>query len=559
MNFQSFAELLALGGAMLLFSPPLAAYLERVYTGRPHPLSFLKPVEDLLYRLAGLETEAGDWRAYARALLSFSFLSLVFLMALLMGQGFLPLNPRHFPGLSWHLAFNTAVSFVTNTNWQAYSGESTLSYLSQAAGLGVQNFLSAAAGIAVMLALFRGIFARGQESLGDRAPLGNFWSDMTKTIVYLLLPLSLLLALFLVSQGVVQSLSDYVPFQGLAGKDGFIPLGPAAGQIAIKQLGTNGGGFFGQNSAHPFENPSPLTNFVELLAIVAISASLPLLYGRFSGNRRQGRSIFGVMFLLFALGVGVAVSAELAHGSLEGKELRFGLSDSALWAVTTTATSNGSVDAMHDSLAPLAGMIPMLNIMLGELVFGGLGSGMYGMLAMIFVAVFIAGLMVGRGPEYMGKKIGAREVQLSMTAIVLPNIVILLFSAIAASSPAALRSLGNPGAHGLSEILYAFSSAAGNNGSAFAGLGANTVFWDLSLGLGMLIGRFGVILPLLAAAGGLAGAKTIPQSAGSFRTDTPVFAVLLVSVILIVAGLTHFPALSLGPILDHLNLLGARP
>ncbi|HUX37954.1 MAG TPA: potassium-transporting ATPase subunit KdpA [Rectinemataceae bacterium] len=557
MNYHDIAEIAIVVAAMLLLSPLLAAYLEAVFGGKRHPLSFLEPAESAFYRLARLDRGEMDWKAYALSVLGLGLVSIAILAGILMGQAFLPLNPRHFPGMRWDLALNTAISFVTNTNWQSYAGESTLSYFSQAAGLAVQNFLSAAVGLSVAVAVIRGIMARGQAGLGEKATIGNFWSDMTKSVIYVLLPLSIVVALILASQGVVQSLGDYVGFHGLAGKEGLIPLGPAASQVAIKQLGTNGGGFFGQNSTHPFENPTPLSNLVELISLILIPAALPLLFGRMSGKRKQGRAIFGVMFVVFAICAIAAIGAELHWGSLEGKELRVGMSNSTLWAVMTTMTSTGAVNSMHDSLAPLAGMIPLINLMLGEVIFGGVGSGLYGMFALVFIAVFIAGLMVGRGPEYLGKKIEAREVQLSMVAIIAPNFVILVFAAIAASIPKALASLGNPGAHGLSEVLYAFASAAGNNGSAFAGLNTNTYFWNLMMGAGMFIGRYGVILPILGAAGSLAGKKTIPESAGTFRTDNLVFGVLLFFVVFIVAGLTHFPALTLGPILDHLGMIGA--
>jgi len=565
MNYHDIAEIAIVIASILVISPLLAAYLEAVFGGKRHPLSFLEPAEAAFYRLARLDRGEMDWKTYAFSVLALGLVSIIVLAGILMGQAFLPLNPRHFAGMRWDLALNTAISFVTNTNWQSYAGESSLSYFSQAVGLAVQNFLSAAVGIAIAVAVVRGIVSRGQAGLGEKAKIGNFWVDTTKSVLYLLLPLSIVVALILASQGVVQSLGNYVGFHGLAGAagaagstgDGVIPLGPAASQVAIKQLGSNGGGFFGQNSAHPFENPTPFSNIVELISIILIPAALPLLFGRMAGKRRQGRLLFAVMFLLFAVGLVAAIGTELRWGSLEGKELRFGISNSTLWAVTTTVTSNGSVNAMHDSLSPLAGMIPLINIMLGEVVFGGVGSGLYGMFALVFIAVFIAGLMVGRGPEYLGKKIEAREVQLSMVAIIAPNLVILLFAAIAASLPVALASLGNPGAHGLSEILYAFASAAGNNGSAFAGLTTNTYFFNLMQGAGMLIGRYGVIVPILGAAGSLAGKKTIPESAGTFRTDSLVFGVLLFFVILIVAGLTHFPALSLGPILDHLGMVAA--
>jgi K+-transporting ATPase ATPase A chain len=523
--------------------------MARVYSGERHTLSFLAPIERLTYRLIGVDPgEDMDWRAYALSLLAFSAASIALLFAILVAQGALPLNPRRYGGMRWDLALNTAVSFATNTNWQAYSGEASLSYFSQAVGLTVQNFLSAAAGMSVAVAVARGFAARGSSA---RPGLGNFWVDMTRSVLYVLLPLSVLVALVLASQGVVQSLADYVPFVSLEGKSGLIPLGPAASQVAIKHLGTNGGGFFGPNSAFPFENPTPFSNAVEAIAQILIPFAFPLLFGRLAGSKRQGRAIFAVMLVLLAIAVGSTIAAETRWGSMEGKELRLGKSDSALFSVLTTATSCGAVNSAHDSFSPLGGMVPLIGIMLGEVVFGGVGSGLYGMLALVVVTVFIAALMVGRSPEYLGKKIEAREVQLAMLAIMAPNILMLAFGAIAISLPAGLAGLANRGPHGLSEILYAYASGAGNNGSAFGGLAAAAPFYTLTMAADMLVGRFGVILPMLGAAGSMAAKKSVEPGPGSLRTDGATFGVLLFSVVLIVAGLSHFPVLTLGPILEH--------
>jgi len=544
-------------------APFLAAYMARVYSGEKHPLRVLAPIEGFFYKITGIDSEAEmGWKKYALSLLAFSLASVALLFLILVGQGHLPLNPQKFPGMSWHLALNTAVSFVTNTNWQAYSGEATLSYFSQAVGLAVQNFLSAAAGMAVAVAVIRGIAAkraRGQVAgeVEDKSPasLGNFWVDMTKSVLYVLLPLAIIIALILVSQGVVQSLSGYVPALSLEGKQDLIPLGPAASQVAIKHLGTNGGGFFGPNSAFPFENPTPLSNIVEVIAQILIPFAFPLLFGRMIGKKRQGRVIFAVMLVLLVALVFSSVASERGWGTMEGKETRFGKSDSALFAVLTTITSCGAVNSMHDSFSPLGGMIPMIDIMLGEVIFGGVGSGLYGMLALVLITVFIAGLMVGRSPEYLGKKVEAKEIQLAMLAIIAPNFLILAFSAVAIALPVGLAGLANRGPHGLSEILYAYTSGAGNNGSAFGGLSVNTPFYNLSLAADMLIGRFGVIFPMLGVAGSLAAKKLVAPGAGTFKTDTMTFGVLLVAVVVIVAGLTHFPALTLGPILDHFLMI----
>lgn len=513
-------------------------------------------LEKLTYKFIGTNPEEeSNWKSYAINLLVFNLIGFVFVLLIQLFQATLPLNPEHLPNVSWHLAFNTAVSFMTNTNWQGYSGETTLSYFVQMIGLTVQNFVSAATGIAVLLALIRGIFRKTTDKLG------NFWSDLTRSTIYILLPLSILLAVALVGQGVVQNFKSYEKIQTLQGEQQVIPMGPAASQIAIKQLGTNGGGFFGANSAHPFENPTPFSNFLEMLSILLIPTALTFTYGKMTGSKRGGWTLFSVMLILLIAGLGISLyseySANPVFGNLplmEGKETRFGITNSVLWSVSTTAASNGCVNAMLDSLSPMAGMIAMINLMLGEIVFGGVGAGIYGMIMYVIITVFIAGLMVGRTPEYMGKKIEALEIKMAIIAILAPSFVILFFSAWAASSGYGLASLNNSGPHGFSEILYAYSSAAGNNGSAFAGLNANTLFYNLTLGFGMLIGRFGVIIPVLAIAGNMAKKKITPVSAGTFATDNWLFAGLLIAVILFVGGLTFFPALSLGPIVEHLLL-----
>jgi len=462
------------------------------------------------------------------------------------------LNTEHLPNVSWHLAFNTAASFITNTNWQSYSGENTLSYFVQMVGLTVQNFVSAATGIAVALALFRGLTRKTTDQLG------NFWTDMTRSVVYVLLPLSIILGIVLVGQGVVQTFSHYETATTLQGAQQVIPLGPAASQIAIKQLGTNGGGFFNSNSSHPFENPTPFSNLLEMLALIIISAGLVFTYGHYAKSKRQAWAIFITMLILLVAGLSISLWAEYGHnnvlnvaGNMEGKETRFGVANSVLWSVITTNTSCGAVNCMHDSLSPLSGLVSMFNMMLGEIIFGGVGSGLYGIIIFVFITVFIAGLMVGRTPEFLGKKIEAYEMKMAILAVLAPSIVIKLFTAIACSVPAGLAGLNNAGPHGFSEILYAFSSAAGNNGSAFAGLNANTPFYNLMLGFGMIIGRFGVIIPVMAIAGSMARKKITPESAGTFKTDNWLFVLLLISVILIVGGLTFFPPLAVGPIVEH--------
>jgi potassium-transporting ATPase potassium-binding subunit len=536
-------------------TPILGKYMSKVFTGEKH---FMLPVfgwlERLTYRFSGVNPFGEtNWKSYTLDLLIFNFIGFVFLFIIQLVQAYLPLNPAHLANVSWHSALNTAISFVTNTNWQGYAGETTLSYLVQMVGLTVQNFVSAATGIAVLLAVIRGISRKTTDKLG------NFWTDLTRSTIYVLLPLSLLFAIVLVSQGVIQNFKTYETVQTLEGSQQIIPMGPAASQIAIKQTGTNGGGFFSANSAHPFENPTPFSNFLEMLCLLLLPASLTYTYGKMVGSTRQGWTIFSVMMILLVAGLSISLYAEYAGNpllghiaSMEGKETRFGIANSVLWSTSTTAASNGSVNAMHDSLSPLAGMVAMINIMLGEIIFGGVGAGLFGMVIFIILTVFIAGLMVGRSPEYLGKKIEAFEVQMAIIAILAPGFVILLFTAWASMCNAGLSSLNNSGPHGFSEILYAYSSAAGNNGSAFAGLNANTLFYNITLGLGMIIGRFGVIIPVLAIAGNMAKKKITPQSAGTFHTDNWLFMGLLIAVILIVGGLTFFPALSLGPVMEHL-------
>jgi len=540
---------------LVVLSPLLGSYMAKVFMDEKH---VMKPVfgwlEKLIYHVSGIKSkEEMNWKTYLFSILIFNFFGFLLLFLLLIFQSILPLNPEHLPDISWHLAFNTAMSFTTNTNWQSYSGENTMSYLIQMSGLTVQNFVSAATGIAVLLALIRGLTRKTTDVLG------NFWTDMTRTILYILLPLSIILTIALVGQGAVQTFSHYIKATTLQGASQIIPLGPAASQIAIKQLGTNGGGFFGTNSAHPFENPTPFSNFLELFAIVIISSGLVFMSGYYMKSKSQARAIFITMFILLMAGLALSLWSEYSHnnlinisGSMEGKETRFGIMNSVLWSVTTSATSNGSVNAMIDSLSPFSGLVAMINLMLGEIIFGGVGSGLYGMIIFIILTVFIAGLMVGRTPEYLGKKVEAFEMKMVIIAILAPSVVIKVFSAIACSVPAGLSTLNNAGPHGLSEILYAFSSAAGNNGSSFGGLNTNTVFYNLMMGVGMLIGRFGLIVPVMAIGGSMARKKITPVSSGTFRTDNWLFVMLLISVILIVGGLTFFPPLALGPIVEHL-------
>lgn len=561
MNLFDLAQAALAIGTLALCAPLLGRFFARVYRDEPHllrrPLAWL---ERLARATIGTSYEVEmDWRVYAKTLLVFNLLGGVVVLGLQWLQGYLPLNPQNLPAVSWHLAFNTAVSFLTNTNWQSYAGETTLSYLVQMVALTVQNFVSAATGMAVAVALARGVVARQSRSLG------NFWQDLVRGTVYILLPASIVLAVVLVSQGVVQSLRPAVELTTLEGASQTLPLGPAASQIAIKQLGTNGGGFFNANGAHPFENSTPLSNFLQLISILLIPAGFAFLWGELVRDQRQGRILFGVMLALLLISLAVAGWSEYAGvqasglaSAMEGKETRFGIMNSLLWSVFTTAASNGSVNAMLSSLSPLAGGAALFNILLGEVVFGGVGAGLYGIVLFVILTVFLAGLMVGRTPEYLGKKIQAHEVQMVLVGIVLPSATILLGTGVAAVLPVALSSIANPGPHGLTELLYAFASAAGNNGSAFAGLNANTPFFNVALGVAMLVGRFGVILPVLAIAGSLAEKSYSPPGIGTFTTDNALFGVLLVAVIVIVGGLTFFPALCLGPIVEHLLLNAGR-
>ena len=561
MHSYDYGLILAFFALVLLPAPWLGRFYYKVMEGQRTWLSpVLGPVEKICYRIAGVDPATEQsWQKYTLALLVFNLMGFVLLFAILLFQQYLPLNPQQLPGQEWAQAFNTAVSFVTNTNWQSYSGEATLSYFSQMAGLTVQNFVSAATGLAVLVALCRGISRRSAHTLG------NFWVDMTRATLYGLLPLCLVLALLLVWQGVPQTFAHYVHAVTMQGTDQVIPLGPAASQIAIKQLGTNGGGFFGVNSAHPFENPSAWSNLFELASIILIPVALVFTFGHYVKDLRQSRAIIACMLALFLIGGGTALYAEYQpnpalnsplveqSAPLEGKEARFGTTGSVLWTETTTSASNGSVNAMHDSLNPLTGMVALVNMMVGEVIFGGVGAGLYGMLLNVLIAVFLAGLMIGRTPEYLGKKLQAREVQLLVVTLLVMPVGVLVLGSIAAVLPGAVASVSNPGPHGFSQVLYAFTSASANNGSAFAGLNANTPFYNLMLGLGMLIGRFGYILPVLALAGSLAIKKSAPIGQDSFPTHGPLFVALLTVTILLVGGLTFLPTLALGPIAEQLT------
>ncbi|MGZ5612522.1 MAG: potassium-transporting ATPase subunit KdpA [Methylobacter sp.] len=566
--------------ALLVLAKPLGVYMAAVYENRPLWLKrLLGPLESGFYRLSGVQPEQEmSWKDYAIALLWFNLFGGLIVFALQMLQAHLPLNPQQMANVTLDSAFNTAVSFATNTNWQGYSGEATMSYLTQMLGLGVQNFLSAATGMAVLVALIRG-FQRAHAN-----SIGNFWADLTRGTLYILLPLSFVFAVVLVGQGVVQTFKPYqsVPMVEQAANatetaTQTLAMGPAASQIAIKQIGTNGGGFFNANSAHPYENPTPLSNFLEMLALILIPAALCHTFGSMVGDTRQGWAILAAMTLvlvsllfvtlgldqggnpkLAALGVEQSVSADQAGGNMEGKETRFGIVNSVLWATATTAASNGSVNSMHDSYTPLGGMIPMWLIQLGEVIFGGVGSGLYGMLIFALIAVFVAGLMIGRTPEYLGKKIEAFEMKMSAIVILVPALLILCGTAVAIMVDAGKSAVANPGAHGFSEILYAFSSAAGNNGSAFAGLSANSPFYNTALGITMLIGRYGIIVPVLAIAGSLAAKKTVPVTVGTLPTHTPLFVALLIGTIVLVGALTFVPALSLGPVVEHLSMVSGK-
>jgi K+-transporting ATPase ATPase A chain len=579
MNVYAIFQMVFFLGVLLALAKPLGWYMARVYEGKPCGLDkLLGSVERWIYRICGVEPgREMSWKTYALAMLAFNLVGLLAVYGLLRTQHSLPLNPQQLPAVPPELAFNTAVSFATNTNWQNYGGETTLSYLTQMLGLTVQNFVSAATGMAVLVALIRGFVRRSGHTLG------NFWYDLVRSTLYILLPMSLMGALFLVSQGVVQTFRPYQtvtllePTKDAEGKpvtEQTIAVGPAASQVIIKQLGTNGGGFFNVNSAHPLENPTPLSSFLELLAILLIPAALCYTFGEMVGDIRQGRAVLAAMVVIFVPLLAMCYWAEQAGnpalapllidqrvavnrpgGNMEGKELRFGIAQSSLWATATTAASNGSVNSMHDSYTPLGGLVPMWLIQLGEVIFGGVGSGLYGMLVFALIAVFVAGLMVGRTPEYLGKKIEAFEMKMAALVILIPPLVVLAGTATAVVGPWGTAGTTNPGPHGFSQVLYAFSSAGNNNGSAFAGLSANTPFYNLALGLAMLVARYWLAIPVLAIAGSLVRKKATPTSAGTLSTHTPLFVVLLVGVVILVGALTFVPALALGPIVEHLQLM----
>ncbi|MCS2163492.1 potassium-transporting ATPase subunit KdpA [Scandinavium sp. H11S7] len=544
---------------LFILARPLGLVLARLIANTPLPGT--AKIERGLWRLMGISSQEMNWRQYLLAILMLNVLGILVLFAMLMLQDVLPLNPQHFPGLSWDLAMNTAISFVSNTNWQAYSGESTLSYFSQMTGLAVQNFLSAATGIAVIFALIRGFCRHSTNTLG------NAWMDIVRVTLWILLPLSLVIALFMIQQGTLQNLLPYQHFTSLEGVKGLLPMGPVASQEAIKMLGTNGGGFFNANSSHPFENPTALTNAVQMLAIFLIPTALCFAFGEAVNDRRQGRTILWAMSVIFVICVAVVMWAELSGNphflklgadsaiNMEGKESRFGILQSSLFAVVTTAASCGAVNAMHDSFTALGGMVPMWLMQIGEVVFGGVGSGLYGMLLFVLLAVFIAGLMIGRTPEYLGKKIDVREMKMTALAILVTPALVLLGTALAMMTDAGRAGIFNPGIHGFSEVLYAVSSAANNNGSAFGGLSANSPFWNCLLAFCMLVGRFGVIVPVLAIAGSLVSKKIQPASTGTLPTFGPLFVGLLIGTVILVGALTFIPALALGPVAEHLSSL----
>ncbi|MDD1620457.1 MAG: potassium-transporting ATPase subunit KdpA [Methylococcaceae bacterium] len=600
MTGQGFLQIAIYIITLLALAKPLGTYMARVYQDQTVGLNrWFAGIERLFYRLSGVKPEQEmRWTHYALAMLAFNLFGLLAVYGLQRFQDVLPLNPQTLPAVTPDSSFNTAVSFATNTNWQGYSGEATMSYLTQMLGLSVQNFVSAASGMAVLVALIRGFNRRNSNSIG------NFWVDMTRSTLYILLPLSFLLAIVLVGQGVVQTFNPYqtvnlqeavsysapkLDADGKAVVDAegkpvtetvqtqqqTLAMGPAASQVAIKQLGTNGGGFFNVNSAHPFENPTPLSNFLEMLSILLIPAALCYTFGVMVGDTRQGWTILGAMTLVFvalvfvtvpaeqsgnpalnALGVDQNASAQQAGGNMEGKEARFGIVNSGLWAVATTAASNGSVNAMHDSFTPIGGMVPMWLMQLGEVIYGGVGSGLYGMIVFAIVAVFIAGLMIGRTPEYLGKKIEAYEMKMAAIVILIPPLMVLGGTALSVMLDAGKASIFNPGAHGFSEVLYAYSSAGNNNGSAFGGISANVPFYNFMLGLAMLFSRYWLMIPVLAIAGSLAAKKTVPVGAGTLPTHTPLFVVLLIVTVLMVGALTFVPALALGPIVEHLQMIG---
>ena len=576
MSWNGWLQIALFCAVVLALVKPLGLYMTKVFNGeRTWASPVLRPVERGLYALGGVrEDEDQHWLAYAFGMLLFNAAGFFLLYAILRCQAWLPLNPQGFGNLAPDLAFNTAISFTTNTNWQNYAGEATMSYFSQMAGLTVHNFVSAATGIALAVALIRG-FARRKGSNGQMGGIGNFWVDLTRCCLYVLLPISCVLALFLVWQGMPQNLDAYVNAATLDGGQQVIAQGPVASQVAIKMLGTNGGGFFNANAAHPYENPTALSNFAQMVAIFALGAALTNVFGRMVGDERQGWALLAAMGFMFLLGVGIAywaeaqgnpafaafdvdqaISAMQAGGNMEGKEVRFGIANSALFATITTDASCGAVNSMHDSFMPLGGAVPLVNILLGEVIVGGVGAGLYGMLVFAILAVFIAGLMVGRTPEYVGKKIEAREMKMAMLAVLVLPLAILGFTALTPLWPGALASVLNAGPHGFSEILYLFTSSTGNNGSAFAGFTGNTPFFNTTGGIAMFVGRFLMIVPMTAIAGALAAKKPAPVNAGTFPTHGPLFVGLLVGVVLIVGGLTYLPALALGPVVEHLLMLG---
>ena len=569
MTLNGWIQILFFFGVILACTKPLGAFMHRVMEGEKHflfgPLGWL---ERLVLRLSGVDGHEQAWTTYSLAVLAFSAFTMLVTYAIQRLQAVLPFNPQKLAGVEARSSFNTAASFTTNTNWQGYVGEATMSYLSQMAGLSWHNFISAAAGIGIAIALARGLTRHGDGKADGT--IGNFWVDLTRATVYILLPLSFVFALVFVSQGMLQNLAPYREITTLEGAKQVIAMGPVASQEAIKQLGTNGGGFFNANSAHPFESPNALTNFLSMFLIFLIPAGLTYTFGRMARDQKQGWALFGAMTFLFFAGVTVAYWAEAAGnpilnglpvtqaGNMEGKEVRFGIANSALYATVTTDASCGAVNSMHDSFTPLGGLVPLFNIQLGEVVFGGVGAGLYGMLVMAVLSVFIAGLMVGRTPEYLGKKIETRDVKYAMLYALVFAFVILFFTGWSAVAPDGLSSLNNNGPHGLTEMLYAFSSGAANNGSAFAGITANTPWYNTTLGLDMLFGRFWMILPALALAGSLAGKKVAPPGPGTLPTNGPLFAALLVGVVLIVGALTYFPALSLGPVVEHFAAQAGR-
>jgi K+-transporting ATPase ATPase A chain len=571
MTWNGWLQIAVFAAIVLVLVKPVGLYMTKVFNGERTWLSpVLRPVERLFYAASGVrESEDQHWLAYAFGMLLFNAAGFFLLYAILRLQGYLPWNPQGFGNLVPDLAFNTAISFTTNTNWQNYVGEATMSYFSQMAGLTVHNFVSAATGIALAVALIRGFARKSAQGVG------NFWVDLTRCCLYILLPICVVFALFLVWQGIPQNVGSYVTATTLDGAQQTIAQGPVASQVAIKMLGTNGGGFFNANAAHPYENPTALSNLLQMVSIFVLGAAMTNVFGRMIGDQRQGWAILAAMAVMFVIGVSVAYWAEAqgnpafaslgidqaagplqAGGNMEGKEVRFGIANSALFATVTTDASCGAVNAMHDSFMPLGGAVPLVNILLGEVIVGGVGAGLYGMLLFAIMAVFIAGLMVGRTPEYVGKKIEARELKMTMLAVLILPLVILGFSAVAIVWPDGLKSVLNAGPHGFSELLYLFTSSAGNNGSAFAGFTGNTPFYNTTGAVAMFVGRFLMIVPMLAIAGSLAAKRSAPANAGTFPTHGPLFVGLLVGVVLIVGGLTYLPALALGPIVEHLAMLG---